>query len=1294
MEDFTPFPCQLGHSTQQQQKSWASQSVLVELGKQAGSCTSKDLEATINLAFAVLVWKFAGHADVRYLLTTLDEQSLRYSTCSVAINSGTTIVTASTQIASSSLETSSVDIAAPSALIHSSRDFSVDSRNLLQQIPLQIWCRIDQHGSRLHLNVWYEDSSVTAFHAKRYGHELSHLVQAIWHADENESISNLATVTHEDETFIKSLNSTPQDIDLRTIHECVSLHAADRPHEVAIDAWDGALSRQQLESESNRLVKILVENGVTRGCVVSIILDKSKWAAVSMLAVLKAGGVFLLLEPGLPFERLDVMVKKAACSHAITSPGHTSLACSLVSSIIAITSQGQMAAVDTGATSCTTSIKDQALPEVSPYDAAFLIFTSGSSGIPKAVVTQHFAWVTGYTQHVHKFGIQEGTRVFQYASYNFVVSILDTISTLLVGGTVCIPSTEERVDDLENAIRRLRPDYICMTPSVAKAVDPTAVPSIKTLVLVGEPIPRALAETWLTKSGATLRNGYGQSEACSMNSTAVLTKSTTSFRTIGNSSWLRYWIVDPCDHDRLMSVGGLGELLVEGYSVAKGYFSDPVKTAAAFIQGPAWASRFDAGTDGRRWYKTGDLVQYQGNGELFLYGRKDAQLKIHGQRLEAAEVEHHILKSLDSKISQAVVDKISNADGAGGEKLVAFVKLSEGVREAAANSLEENSDEQCEHQIRREMFELLKTSIPTWMIPTKVVLVEQMNRTATGKLDRRALKEAHSKRFVETSPGPEAEMPRKDSKSHTSQEETICPELATMRLMWSEILKVNQNMLAPTSSWVESGGDSMTAMLLAKRARAEGYHVTSADILSGTMLEQLSQSLVATSAFQQERHTNGEIARDSPAPVTDYQHRNLIQTQGSFRQTLYKYEIRLRGTFDFEQLQLALHLWIEKTESLRIKFDKISSGAIVQSVIPADSTEWQCRLKTHASADELALVSSKHDFVQHPLLASLQRQSTATPDCLILAIQIHHAIFDGMSWNLLLDDLVLAYRGLRLPARPSYIDYLHNRLLKRTPESLNYWRQLLQGSSPTTLRMKPEPVVSPELKLPIKEFTVSRILSLPEQKAYGTKITTSTAVQSAWTMVLSALSNTTDILSMYLVHGRDEAIPGSDQLIGCCISECPLRVRYTDSMPCLDLAQLVQGQMIASATHGHVGHDTIVSECADWPLKADMYQQSSFIQHQTVRVKENLMAGDAGYVNVGDPVIQRELRSDFGVLTTSMGGGELVVKIRCRGDLYGGEEAEAVAEAFVIAVRGVLAGEGSLGALRMRLTEVTFLPMV
>jgi non-ribosomal peptide synthetase component F len=162
-------------------------------------------------------------------------------------------------------------------------------------------------------------------------------------------------------------------------------------------------------------------------------------------------------------------------------------------------------------------------------------------------------------------------RVFQYASYSFVVSILDTISTLLVGGIVCIPGAHERANDLDGAIRRFSPQYLCLTPSVAKVLDPARLPSLKTLVLVSEPIPSALVQNWLSTGRVRDLNGYGQSEACSMDSTAELGGDPLTHSSIGRSTWLRYWVVDPSNHDRLVPIGAVGELAVEGRSVTQGY---------------------------------------------------------------------------------------------------------------------------------------------------------------------------------------------------------------------------------------------------------------------------------------------------------------------------------------------------------------------------------------------------------------------------------------------------------------------------------------------------------------------------------------------------------------------------------------------------------------------------------------------------------------------------------------------------------------------------------------------------
>jgi acyl-coenzyme A synthetase/AMP-(fatty) acid ligase len=430
-------------------------------------------------------------------------------------------------IAASDLAESSVMMAAPNAIVHISSSLTQDSQRYLEDIPLPIFCQADASDLSVRVQLVFDESMMDHFHALTNGEHFLELVRSVWETDITNPLAQLSQISVKDKTFIRYLNSTPQKLDHRTILDCIAQNSKRDPEHPAIEAWDGVLSRKQLEEHSNRLAKTLNSAGVKRGCVVWIFMDKSVWVPVALIATLKAGGAFLIMESTLPFERLKIMTERTKISHAITSREHMALGCSLVSIVISGDTYGEFVVADRG---INRSYPDEVFDsvQVSPEDSAFLIFTSGSSGIPKAIVTQHFAWVTGYTDHIHMFGITEGKRVFQYASYSFVVSILDTISTLMVGGVVCIPSPDERTNNLENAIRRMRAEYICMTPSVAKLLTPSHVPSLETLVLVGEPIPRSLSETWLKAGTVTVRNGYGQSEACSMNSTAILSQSVRS----------------------------------------------------------------------------------------------------------------------------------------------------------------------------------------------------------------------------------------------------------------------------------------------------------------------------------------------------------------------------------------------------------------------------------------------------------------------------------------------------------------------------------------------------------------------------------------------------------------------------------------------------------------------------------------------------------------------------------------------------------------------------------------------
>lgn len=1295
MDDFPQFPCQLGHSPNTQQESWASHAFGLELNKKVARNGTRHIETCLNLAFAQMIWEFTGDTPVRCLISTTQQRLTEHTTCRLAIDSTTTIEEALRDIAKSTQTISSANASAPSALVHITNDAELPAHKPLNDVPLQIVCATRDETSQLQFLVWFEKGSVHPFHVKKYGQRLATLIKSIWLAGDSDTLTQSTELKLDDEAFIRTSNSNPQEMDFRTIHECVSQTAAQDPHVIAIDAWDGFFSRQELESLSQRLACTLIDAGVQRGCIVSIMLDKSKWTAVSMLAVLKTGAAFLFLEPTLPFERLKIMIQKAACTHAIASRQHTSLACSLIRQAITIDGHGGFLKVDKGS-GCQRNIKSQDLPKVSPQDVAFLIFTSGSSGIPKAIVTQHFAWVTGYTKHVQKFGIGEGTRVFQCASYSFVVSILDTISTLLAGGTVCIPSSDERINDLENAIRRLRPDYVCMTPSIAKIIDPANVPSIKTLVLVGEPIPRSLVEPWLANSNATIRNGYGQSEACSMNSTAILSESSSSYRTIGNSTWLRYWITDPWNHNRLMPVGGLGELVVEGYSVAQGYHEEPEKTSAAFIQSPAWAPRFGAGTDGRRWYKTGDLVQYQENGELFLYGRKDAQLKVHGQRVEAAEIEHQILKSFDGNISQVVVDKLAQGDDGEEEKLAAFVQLREIVN-ATVDAGVQTSHAEREQQVQKEMLKRLETTIPTWMIPATVILVNEMIRTATGKLDRRSLKEKYSKRVTTQDQGPLKTSSTEDMPGRLEGEQgSTCPTFSALRRIWSHVLNLNQDALTQDSRWAQVGGNSMNAMLLVRDAKAEGFNFTSADVLSGASLaelatKKLSSVVVSPAPSFKAEQLNERAMCDFSTPASDFQYHYVTKVQGRIRNQLHKYNIVFVANISIEQIQRAVHIWFCTTEAFRIKFHRLESGELVQSLTTTESPEWEQRLQAHDNDQQVVERSMNHDFVSHPVFASLQK--TASPELggIHLVLHVHHSIFDGLSFDLMLNDLIEACQGHILVARPSFLDYLSSRSTKHISESIDYWSETLHGSMPTTLRAKPETLISVDETLTNDTRTVSRVVYLqsPDERR---EVTMSTVVHCAWGMVLSAMSGKPDVIFLTLMHGRDEDVEGSGEIIGCCVTECPLRIQCTDAMYCSDFVKQVQRQVLSTTAHAHLGANTIASKCTEWPLKEKWYQHSSFVLHQNVVTKENMPVGDLVYVHVGYPDVEKVQMYDFDLLTKSADAGELSFELVCLEHIYSAEEADAVADAFTMAVRAIVRGEGTLRSLREKLSGIESLP--
>jgi amino acid adenylation domain-containing protein len=404
-----------------------------------------------------------------------------------------------------------------------------------------------------------------------------------------------------------------------TLHDCVHNKFASwvalQPEAPAVHAFDGNYTYAELSAVTDHLAHYLVNLGVGPEVFVPTCFDKSKFAIVAMLSVLKAGGAAVPLDAKHPRPALQTRLEDASAKVVLTTVSRAEKLDGLVANVIV---------VDEAFLNNIPPLIGPACTNVQPQNPCFVIFTSGSTGRPKGVVLEHAAMVTSAEAHGSKLGLGPGSRVLQFASYTFDNSLEEMFTSLQRGACVCVPSEEQRVNDLPSAIAGLNANFMDLTPTVAALIHPSEVPSIKHMALGAEPLTKALIETW--RPQVHVYGQYGPSEA-SINSAFRDFTDGGEATNIGKAVGSVAWVIDPDNRDRLMPIGCKGELLIEGPILSRGYLNDPEKTALAFIKDPEWARTM--GSSGRRFYCTGDLVQYTSDGEMIYMGRKDSQVKVY-----------------------------------------------------------------------------------------------------------------------------------------------------------------------------------------------------------------------------------------------------------------------------------------------------------------------------------------------------------------------------------------------------------------------------------------------------------------------------------------------------------------------------------------------------------------------------------------------------------------------------------------------------------------------------------------
>lgn len=641
-----------------------------------------------------------------------------------------------------------------------------------------------------------------------------------------------ASVCPEDMSELRQWNRIPVANAAVCVHDLIRERCLAQPSALAVSAWDGDFQYRELDDLSTRLAIKIRCLGVVPGDFVPLYFWKSRWTTVAILAVMKAGAAFVLLDPSLPADRTKEIVRQTEALSVLTSPELAPAAASFAS--VAVIVGNNCAAVDAPAMHPPAFL---GVSSVTPSDPVYAVFTSGSTGTPKGVVIEHGSFATSTLAYIRAAGMDQTTRALQFASYAFDVSISDTLVALVAGATLCVPSEEERKGDLVQTISKYQITWADFAPSLMRQFRPAQMPTLRTLVLGGEPMSPSDVSTW--SPYVHLINTYGPAECCVLATIQPNVTVRTGPRDIGAGNAAICWVVDPHDHRLLAPVGAIGELVLEGPIVGRGYLNGTVQTAQVFIEPPAWlrAFRQDLGQPiPGHLYKTGDLVQYTPQGSLQYVGRKDLQVKLRGQRIELGEVEHHVRNAFPDA-ADAVVDMVGLIDGQMEPQLVTWIKLEGDVDTSGPPLLKPRP---CWADAVSSARDRLRQIVPNFMVPYVFFPVHSFPRTISDKIDRRRLKTIASA------------LTREEVLSYqtTSRAKKPVTSVDALRLqeLWARILQIKPSEIGAEDGFVDVGGDSITAMTTVTAAKAVGISIRASDLLQNCSLEKITQELQGSSA--------------------------------------------------------------------------------------------------------------------------------------------------------------------------------------------------------------------------------------------------------------------------------------------------------------------------------------------------------------------------------------------------------------------------------------------------------------